>query len=459
MALRTSILRLVVGLLTPSLLLAAPLYADPQVNLYVSAERGGNKNPGTKEAPFKDIQAALERAPEGARIHVAQGTYTGRLKAGQYIIKQASIELIGGYTDDFTKRNPFVTRTLIADDPERKHPDTQSGGTLRLIGDGEAVTEMKHLVVDGFVFDQGNKNSYSSGPTLSDMRDNHPIIKINVSYDGADITVRNNVLVNGGWEGITVFAKPNSRTVIENNIIINVVKDGIYIAASPKRNDKDRDADVIIRNNTIAYTWQQLPPTPADPFFGRGSAIELSRHGKALIEKNILAHGSEGGIFNDLNKQVTAKGNVFFDNYLSDYTFFISGAKTNARAAEFDDTDLAGDGNLGIDPDFEGLDEQYRRDRANFVFSYPENLAKLYSGVTEAELALAAGSTKPGPESQQDVAIKNKETGQTVDTLTVRVKKYQDRKYWGIRYPVEKALIFPRSPKAVGAGAQRTVAR
>lgn len=53
---------------------------------YVSSTTGSNRNDGSKEAPFKNLQKALDVAESGATIHVAEGNYYGLLNKGNIII-------------------------------------------------------------------------------------------------------------------------------------------------------------------------------------------------------------------------------------------------------------------------------------------------------------------------------------------------------------------------------------
>ena len=50
--------------------------------IYVRAEKGKNKNPGTRDAPMKNLDKAMDKAEDGDTIAVAGGRYTGTLGAG-----------------------------------------------------------------------------------------------------------------------------------------------------------------------------------------------------------------------------------------------------------------------------------------------------------------------------------------------------------------------------------------
>lgn len=70
------------------------------------------KNAGTKDASFKNIQKAIDKAQAGDVIHIAQGNYFGLMKKG-YIEMKKPVSLIGGYSTDFASRNVIEFKTMI----------------------------------------------------------------------------------------------------------------------------------------------------------------------------------------------------------------------------------------------------------------------------------------------------------------------------------------------------------
>ena len=90
---------------------------------YVSKETGKNSNAGTKDAPFKNIERAAERVQAGDRLYVAEGNYYGVRDKGFIMIKNA-VEIYGGYSKDFSKRDILKYRTLLM-------PPASSNGTGR----------------------------------------------------------------------------------------------------------------------------------------------------------------------------------------------------------------------------------------------------------------------------------------------------------------------------------------
>ena len=64
---------------------------------YVSLEKGSARAEGTKEAPMKDIQKAIDKASDGDVIRIAQGNYLGNMDRGWIQIKGKYVSLEGGW--------------------------------------------------------------------------------------------------------------------------------------------------------------------------------------------------------------------------------------------------------------------------------------------------------------------------------------------------------------------------
>ncbi|HMB92667.1 MAG TPA: DUF1565 domain-containing protein, partial [Rhodothermales bacterium] len=129
----------------------APLPAGAAVDIYVSPE-GSNKNDGSKGSPMKNIDKALEKAPEGARIHVTEGVYTGTFGVGYWEIHKP-VELYGGYSTDFSTRDPFTHLTLLQ--PPADAFDKSASRHVM-----EVKKPINGVVVDGFIFEGGVKTPY-----------------------------------------------------------------------------------------------------------------------------------------------------------------------------------------------------------------------------------------------------------------------------------------------------------
>ena len=123
---------------------------------YVSIEKGSARAEGTKDAPMKDIQKAIDSAADGDVIRIAQGNYLGPLDRGWIQIKGKYVSLEGGWNDDFTERNPLKYITRI-------QPGIEQRGT---IGQGLLMIESTanrngQIIVDGLFFDLGLVHEYA----------------------------------------------------------------------------------------------------------------------------------------------------------------------------------------------------------------------------------------------------------------------------------------------------------
>src|SRR5690349_19939246 len=74
---------------------------------------GSQGGDGSREKPFRDPYQALERCESGDSIHVAEGEYVGKLKAGTWRIDIPYIAMIGGYDANFTECNPWTHPTRL----------------------------------------------------------------------------------------------------------------------------------------------------------------------------------------------------------------------------------------------------------------------------------------------------------------------------------------------------------
>lgn len=124
--------------------------------IYVSRTNGDNGNDGSRNAPFKNLQKALDKAPAGSTIMVAEGNYYGSLNSGNINITKP-VTIMGGYNSDFSERNILKYRTMIQPTPESNGSHTIKG-TISLTS---IVAPNDKVVIDGLIIDRGNTISYN----------------------------------------------------------------------------------------------------------------------------------------------------------------------------------------------------------------------------------------------------------------------------------------------------------
>ena len=110
-----------------SLLMVVALLAITTLSakdIFVSLATGKNKNPGTKAAPYKNLWKAIAVAKNNDVIHIAEGIYPGKMKCGWFKLEKP-VSLFGGYSADFTKRDPLKFKTMFQ--PRNEHNDKKAG--------------------------------------------------------------------------------------------------------------------------------------------------------------------------------------------------------------------------------------------------------------------------------------------------------------------------------------------
>ncbi len=294
---------------------------------FVARDRGDNQNPGTRESPFKNIEAALKVAKAGDRICVAQGNYVGLRDKGYLEVPQA-IELAGGYAADFSIRDLQKYPTTII-------PDRHSGASGR-----KPLLSIVHVpvgatfVLDGFVLDRGAQNAYSpkegtiaglggrllratekpaDGPSTVE----EPLLcftsKVNARIEG-NITIRNCVFLNGHF-AIQGGFKSGSVKILNNIFIANTMAAIEVFGNGGKKGPKgpiEKSGQVEIANNTILFTWSRLKD-----FADMGYGIRIMTMVSYDIHDNLIGCNVLTGIDhsrNNPNEWVKIDNNIIFLN-------------------------------------------------------------------------------------------------------------------------------------------------
>jgi hypothetical protein len=257
--------------------------------------RHGADGTGSKENPYGELWRALERALRGDVIHVAEGIYTGKGGSGSFIIRVPNLTIVGGYSTDFSSRDPLKYKTILQRAVDYKGDMV---GLPRAMIDGRNGTDHSGLIVDGLVLNGKTRNAYSPSGDLS----------IRGSWDGvlfatasADIIIRNTVFINPFGGGIY------SRWYGDKNEVSNCFFINTFYCAIDTRSAQPNSV-ITIKNNTIAFVWSQ-------PGKGGGMGINVGSQGETRIENNIIMFTEAFGVYNSLNNtDTTMVNNVFFQN-------------------------------------------------------------------------------------------------------------------------------------------------
>jgi hypothetical protein len=309
-----------------ALALGLPAVAEARDWFVRAGAEGGD---GTRDKPFADPWQALEKCEAGDAVHVTGGKYYGKLGEATWVIPFDKVQLIGGYSADFSARDPWANRSELKWDESSKNMPR-----------GPRLSSQAHdVVVDGFVIDQKDSNAYDS----PDKTNKKEIRSENAMNFTQPATVRNSVIVNPGMYGVR--APPGST--IENNLILNAIDWGVSIYTNT--GDFARKT-ATVKNNTILFSWCLKSPGQ-----GRYSGAAVQVNGPANITGNILAHNDNNAIYQTFpTEKVSITRNVFHMNLFSNYKFFLEGqdiAIDNASMADLEEVGLkAYEGNKVADP-------------------------------------------------------------------------------------------------------------
>lgn len=318
-------------------------------DVYVSLSSGKNKNAGTKEAPFKNIWKAVEKAQPGDVIHVAEGNYPGKMKCG-WVQLDKPVSLVGGYSSDFSVRDPLKHKTMFQ--PKNDQNDKKGSAMALMRIDFKNQKGFK-MLIDGIIFDDGFASSYHEtkgkpegfdtgmwleGPAMNKLRDKFPSANryslfATLGYGTAgELEIRNCTFVNGSNFGVNINWF-EGEVKMKNNVFCNNRMIGANVQSS---NGQPGKVKWEFENNTVLFTWSRLNDL-ADMGFG----VRVNANVEAEIENNIIGlnvlTGFDNTKGNGKTKKIQLDGNVFFLNRESDVQMTVSPSVAKVRVDGFED--------------------------------------------------------------------------------------------------------------------------
>ncbi|MGE0709039.1 MAG: right-handed parallel beta-helix repeat-containing protein [Planctomycetota bacterium] len=392
-----------IALLALALVTSVPLASARDV--YVSKDTGSNDGDGSKEKPIKLLWKAMSSLQPGDVVHVAEGVYNGQGKKGVMPkITAGQVTLEGGWAKDWSARDPFKHLTIITG-----APDVQ-GDTREVFQIDDSMNKVTDVTIDGFCIDRGtalyyySDNEGGSMPRIEGHSDNccWGYRGINKKKSGSDpciellgkgsFTVRNNILINNPWWGISVKAGGSGEVVIENNLILGYQGRGIEaIAGSGWGQPK-----FIIRNNTVAC---------GSTIEGRALSLDprKAQSGSYLVENNVLFNGAQAGLMTKFGAEtLTLKNNLF---YLFAGADVGDGGSPKCNAKDFEDElTCPNSGNVHELPKFMAKLEQAWVDRwsqwgnmtSNFAKGEEIDAVRKSAGLGDYSMPFFAGKTYAG---------------------------------------------------------------
>ena len=301
-------------------------------SIYVSPS-GSNRNAGTKDAPYKNIDKAINEANEYDKIHIAEGVYSGTFDVGYFEITKP-MEIYGSFNADFSERDPKGTPTII-----RTQPKSGSGKQTLIY-----IREAQNVVIDGLTLDMGEQNSYNQNAPegietgyLNLTNTGGTPQRSAIRIVGNNVTIRNNTFVNISYGGVSIAQRQNmpGKIHIDNNLFVNVAHTGIDcgVLTSPRQDAKE----IEISKNTFAFTF-------GTTFVNNnlGCAIWLKPNARYNIHGNVFAYASDAAIrFLDYNgATLDLNNNMFVNNRQNDIHTSIHNKRVYITVEQFEDVDF-----------------------------------------------------------------------------------------------------------------------
>ncbi|MBL4637444.1 MAG: hypothetical protein JKY56_26545, partial [Kofleriaceae bacterium] len=280
---------------------------------YVSIHRGKGKK-GTKEKPSKQLGNIISKLSPGDVIYIAEGTYLGRGENGSNVIT-VPVSILGGYSDDFSKRDPWGKhRTIFSGSNTTKNYQMSPALMIDLSKVKPREGYPGKILVDGLILDHGARNRYVDSKNLEIVRLADPktgknptpesgALVIRASKNGMfdkipwDITVQNNIVMNSAptMGAMSVSGYKKSKVVIKNNLIINNTGTGIFVGSKYAGAKYDpKGPTFLIENNTVLFTWKHGPIVQSFS----GNAMDFDQSVRATVLNNVLAFSDRHVIYN-----------------------------------------------------------------------------------------------------------------------------------------------------------------
>ena len=412
---------------------------------YVNKETGSNRNDGSKDAPFKNIQKAIEAVPEGATIYVAQGNYFGTLDKGNIPVTKC-VKIYGGYNSDFSQRDVLKYKTMIQ--PNATSNGTASGLGTMIIKTNNANQE---VVIDGLLFDRGNSISYNAkGEGKPDGVESPMMNPIGTAGKGGanfeetsvlttetreiyfdnptfkQITIRNCAFVNAPNYGIG--GQFRGKALIDNNIFIN----NRMIACDMWGGDANVNMEVEFCNNTVLFTWSRLKDMG-----DMGYAFRYNNRTDSYVHQNILGCSVFAALDRgrtdtpkdrEAKKITTSEHNMFFLNKRGDLALPGGGMFMMVNCEDFEEVEQLKE----IDGCVRLKDPSVLKGKINEAY---------LNGFINVSYKETLSSNPNSPENQFRQAMGMNQTGTMTSSATM----------FANRYPFEDALKMFGAIKGYGA--------
>lgn len=295
-------------------------------------------------------------------VKVAQSDAASAAGAGTWQVPpiknpKATLKLLGGWTPDWSTRDPFAHPTELLTGEGRPQP-------ILSFSPKSAIGE---IVISGFVFDAAPSNKYDAktNSLLKGSSRTIPLLGFSMVVT-RHLVVADNVFLNSAHKAFDPYISPETKDVvvdIQNNFFLNNV---IPMKLSPALYKGNTVKTMNLKNNSFILNW----PFNPDPTSGNVGAIELYHKdccNELVVEGNLFAFNAGGAMQHDWPTgrmpKMSFLNNLFFTNATlfgdgrGDAGFFTGKFGPNPKhlivtvGALEDDFDYTVKGNVSFDPE------------------------------------------------------------------------------------------------------------
>jgi hypothetical protein len=306
--------------------------AAQECTKYVS--ESGSGRDATLERPARDLGNIVANLEPGDVVCITGGTFTGRADSGADRI-EVPVSLYGGFARDFSTRDPWgAHRTVFTGvhnaqnfvTDARLTIDTSGFATRLMAARGEPTEHA--VVVDGIVFDHGDRNYYADDAGLRIVRLGTPgrtptpesgglVIRTGVT---STIEVRHVLVVNTAptQGAIALFPGAGAQVTVRDSVAVNNTGVGFHLGTAIAASDPADFPTYVFANNVSVFNQKH------DPFGaigGAGVMVESGTH--VTLTGNVIAFNDLYGIDNAKRAaDLVITENAIVGNALADYLEF-----------------------------------------------------------------------------------------------------------------------------------------
>lgn len=262
---------------------------------------------------LEKVGGLLAQGQHTCTVKVAQMSETGAAGAGTWKVPpinnpRATLKLLGGWSSDWSQRDPFKFPTELVTSEGRADP----------ILSFSPKSALQEIVISGFVFDAAPSNKYDAktNSLLKASSRTIPLLGF-AMVSTRHLVVADNVFLNSAHKAFDPYISPADKDVvvdIQNNFFLNNV---IPMKLSPALSKGNTVKAMNLKNNSFIANW----PFNPDPTSGNVGAIELYHTDcctELVVEGNLFAFNPGGAMQHDWPAarmpRMSFTNNLFFMN-------------------------------------------------------------------------------------------------------------------------------------------------